>query len=43
MGRSLIPRGRTDCGVSFVVIQKPQELSGPGPRWAVAPEEDNNN
>ena len=22
----------------FVVIQKPQELGGPGPRWAVAPE-----
>jgi hypothetical protein len=35
-GRSLAQRSRADCGVSFYVIWKPQELDGPGPRWSVA-------
>jgi hypothetical protein len=33
------PEDSADCGVSLRVIQKRQEWGGPGPRWAVAPEE----
>jgi hypothetical protein len=36
--RSVVQRSPTDGGVSFCVIYKSQEISGPGPRWAVAPE-----
>jgi hypothetical protein len=37
-GRSLVQRSPTDCDVSLCVIYKAQERGGPGPRWAVAPE-----
>ena len=42
-GRFLVQRSPTDCGVSMYVIYKPQELGGPGPRWAVAPEMEGKN
>ena len=38
--RSLVQRSPTDCDVSLCVISKPQEFDGPGPRWTVAPEEE---
>jgi hypothetical protein len=42
MGRSLVQRSPTDCGVSLCVIYKPQECGGSGLRWAVAPEREKN-
>jgi hypothetical protein len=39
MGRSLVQRGPTGCGVSLCVIFKPQKLGGLGRRRAVASEE----
>jgi hypothetical protein len=38
-GRLLVQRSPTDCDVSLCVYYKPKESGGPGPRWAVAPEE----
>ena len=38
-GRSLVQSSPTDCAVSLCVISKPQEIGGPGVRWAVAPGE----
>ena len=38
MGRSLVQRSPTDCGVSLCVIYKPQECGSPGPRLDCCPE-----
>jgi hypothetical protein len=38
-GQSLVHKSPTDCGVLFYVVYKAQESGGPGPRWAVAPQE----
>jgi hypothetical protein len=38
MGRSLVQRSPTDCGVSLRVIYKPQECGSPGPRLDCCPE-----